>query len=688
MAPLVRSVAALAITAALETTAFVSTPNPYRTARTTTAGARQAGRPGLLRPSPQHRSRCRVPTIAAASAPVKAVADEDVATLPLEQTKRDDLRNLAIVAHVDHGKTTLVDAMLQQSSVFRDNEQMGIRVMDSNDQERERGITILAKNCAIKYEDTKFNLVDTPGHADFGGEVERILNMVDGILLVVDSVEGPKPQTRFVLKKALELGLQAVVVVNKIDRPSARPEYVVDKTFDLFCDLNASDEQSDFQIVYTSAIKGIAGNEPEEMEENMEPLFKAIMGMPKPLVKETAPLQALVANIDYDDFKGKLGVGRIHSGSLKKGQNVGLGRPGEDVKTGKVSELFVFDNLGRKAVEEAHAGDIVMVAGLAQIGIGDTILDPANPNPMVPIAVEEPTVRMTFGVNKSPLAGREGKFLTTRMIRDRLMKELDRNVALRVEETDSSDAYEVSGRGQLHLTVLIENMRREGFELLVGPPTVITKQVDGSTHEPFETVEVQVPDEYTGAVVDLLSRRKGEMLNMTPVETGGDAQMTNIEYLVPTRGMIGLRNSMLTATRGTAVMDTIFDSYRPYAEGDIKAQDKGPLIAHENGVATPFGIAGAQSRGVMMVSAKDEIYRDMIIGLHQRPGDLRVNICKAKALNNIRSATKSISESVMVPMEVNLDMAVEYIQQADELVEVTPTKIRMTKNAQMAGKSK
>ncbi|CBJ31815.1 PBipA, plastid GTPase BipA/TypA [Ectocarpus siliculosus] len=646
MAPLVRSVAALAITAALETTAFVSTPNPYRTARTTTAGARQAARPGLLRPSPQHRyervERCRVPTIAAASAPVKAVADEDVATLPLEQTKRDDLRNLAIVAHVDHGKTTLVDAMLQQSSVFRDNEQMGIRVMDSNDQERERGITILAK------------------------------------------VEGPKPQTRFVLKKALELGLQAVVVVNKIDRPSARPEYVVDKTFDLFCDLNANDEQSDFQIVYTSAIKGIAGNEPEEMEENMEPLFKAIMGMPKPLVKETAPLQALVANIDYDDFKGKLGVGRIHSGSLKKGQNVGLGRPGEDVKTGKVSELFVFDNLGRKAVEEAHAGDIVMVAGLAQIGIGDTILDPANPNPMVPIAVEEPTVRMTFGVNKSPLAGREGKFLTTRMIRDRLMKELDRNVALRVEETDSSDAYEVSGRGQLHLTVLIENMRREGFELLVGPPTVITKQVDGSTHEPFETVEVQVPDEYTGAVVDLLSRRKGEMLNMTPVETGGDAQMTNIEYLVPTRGMIGLRNSMLTATRGTAVMDTIFDSYRPYA-GDIEARDKGSLVAHENGVATPFGIAGAQSRGVMMVSAKDEIYRDMIIGLHQRPGDLRVNICKAKALNNIRSATKSISESVTVPMEVNLDMAVEYIQ-ADELVEVTPTKIRMTKNAQMAGK--
>lgn len=600
-----------------------------------------------------------------------------------EQTQREDLRNLAIVAHVDHGKTTLVDAMLQQSSVFRENEQMGIRVMDSNDQERERGITILAKNCAIRYQGTKFNLVDTPGHADFGGEVERILNMVDGILLVVDSVEGPKPQTRFVLKKALELGLQAVVVVNKIDRPAARPEYVVDKTFDLFCDLQANDEQSDFQIVYTSAIQGVAGDEPEAMQENMEPLFKAIMGMPKPVVKETAPLQVLVANIDYDDFKGKLGVGRIHSGSLRKGQTVALARPDGPVKTGKISELFVFDNLGRTGVDEAHAGDIVMVAGLSDIGIGDTIVDPANPQPMVPIAVEEPTVRMTFGVNKSPLAGREGKFLTTRMIRDRLMKELDRNVALRVDETASSDVYEVSGRGQLHLTVLIENMRREGFELLVGPPTVITKTVDGKTHEPFENVEVQVPDEYTGAVVDLLSRRKGEMLNMSPVD-GGDSRMTNIEYLVPTRGMIGLRNSMLTATRGTAVMDTIFDSYKPYA-GDIEARDKGSLVAHENGVATPFGIVGAQGRGVMMVSPKDEIYRDMIIGMHQRPGDLRVNICKAKALNNIRSATKSISEGIQASMEVNLDMAVEYIQ-ADELVEVTPSKIRMTKNAQMAGK--
>ncbi|CAM9435967.1 unnamed protein product, partial [Discosporangium mesarthrocarpum] len=394
--------------------------------------------------------------------------------------------------------------------------------------------------------------------------------------------------------------------------------------------------------------------------------------------------QVLVANIDYDDFKGKLGVGRVHSGSLKRAQNVALGRPDQDPKSGKISELFVFDNLGRKAVEEAKAGEIVMVAGLPEIGIGDTIIDPANPQPMEPIAVEEPTVRMTFGVNKSPLSGREGKFLTTRMIRDRLMKELDRNVALRVKETDSSDVYEVSGRGQLHLTVLIETMRREGFEMLIGPPTVITKKIDGKLHEPFETVEVQVPDEYTGSVVDLLSRRRGEMINMMPNSSGGEKPMTDIEYLVPTRGMIGIRNQLLTATRGTAVMDTVFNSFKPYA-GDIEARDKGSLIAHEDGSATTHGIVGAQSRGMMMVSPKDEIYRDMIIGLHQRPGDLRVNVCKMKALNNIRSATKTISDGLVPPVEVNLDMAIEYIQ-ADELVEVTPTKIRMTKNPDMIGK--
>jgi len=593
---------------------------------------------------------------------------------------RKDLRNIAIVAHVDHGKTTLVDAMLRQSSVFRDNERMEERVMDSNDQEKERGITILAKNCAIKYGKVKYNLVDTPGHADFGGEVERILNMVDGVLLVVDSVEGPKPQTRFVLKKALELGLQAVVVVNKIDRPSARAEYVVDKTFDLFCELNATDEQADFKVVYTSAIQGRAGNEHNKLEDTMRPLFEAILKMPMPKIRPNSPLQMLTANIDYDDFKGKLAIGRVHSGKIKKNQSVGITRPGKPVNQGKITELFVFDNLGRTVVEEASAGDIVMVAGINNIGIGDTLVDPADPQPMVPIAVEEPTVRMTFGVNKSPLAGREGKFLTSRMIRDRLFKELDRNVALRVDETDSADMYEVSGRGQLHLTVLIETMRREGFELMVGPPTVITKKENGKLLEPFEKVEVQVPDEYVGSVVDLMSRRKGEMVNMGPAsetETG----FTLVEYKIPTRGMIGLRNQMLTFTRGTAVMDTIFDSYKEFA-GSIEARDRGSLLAYESGPVTPNGILGAQERGALFCSPKDEVYGGMIVGIHQRPGDLVVNVCKTKALNNIRSANKSIVEGIVPPVELGLDQAVEYIQD-DELVEVTPSKVRMLKNPDM-----
>ncbi|CAM9422319.1 unnamed protein product [Chrysoparadoxa australica] len=595
---------------------------------------------------------------------------------------RDDLRNIAIIAHVDHGKTTLVDAMLQQSAVFRDNETVQERVMDSNDQEKERGITILAKNCAINYQGTKFNLVDTPGHADFGGEVERILNMVDGVLLVVDSVEGPKPQTRFVLKKALELGLQAVVVVNKIDRPAARPDYVVDKTFDLFCELDANDTQMEFDIVYTSAIQGIAGDEADEMQETMEPLFKAIMKMPKPKVRPDASLQVLVANIDYDEWKGKLGIGRVHSGTITKGQNIGVTQPDEPVKSGKVSELFVFDNLGRTSVDKAVAGDIVMIAGCPDISIGDTAVDPSDPRPLKPIAVEEPTVRMTFGVNKSPLSGREGKFLTSRMIRDRLMKELDRNVALRVEETDSADVYEVSGRGQLHLTVLIETMRREGFELLVGPPTVINKKEDGKTLEPHEKVEVQVPDEYVGSVVDLLSRRKGDMINMAPASEGGG--ITNVEYVVPTRGMIGLRNAMMTATRGTAVLDTVFDSYRPFA-GDIESRDKGSLLAHEDGSCTSNGLLGAQDRGQLFLSAKDEVYKGMIVGIHQRPGDLAVNVCKMKQLNNIRSANKSIVEGLTPPLDIDLDMAVEYIQD-DELVEVTPSLVRMLKNPEMGKK--
>mmetsp|Transcript_25534 Transcript_25534/g.33376 ORF Transcript_25534/g.33376 Transcript_25534/m.33376 type:complete len:662 (-) Transcript_25534:326-2311(-) len=600
----------------------------------------------------------------------------------VEEITQDKLRNIAIIAHVDHGKTTLVDALLKESDVFRANEEVSERVMDSNDQERERGITILAKNCAINYKGVKINLVDTPGHADFGGEVERIMNMVDAVLLVVDSVEGPRPQTRFVLKKALELGLTAMVVVNKIDRPAARPDYVIDKTFDLFCELNATDEQTDFPICYASALNGIAGQSPDEMAENMVPMLDKILELPAPKIKQGAPTQLLVANIDYDNFKGKLAIGRLISGSIKSGQQIGFTRPGEPVKTAKVTELFTFDNLGRKTTDQVEAGEIVMIAGAADIGIGDTVVDPANPKPLEPLAVEEPTVTMTFGVNKSPLGGREGKLLTSRMIRDRLEKELEKNVALRMSETDSADIYEVSGRGQLHLTVLIETMRREGFELLVGPPRVITKKVDGKLQEPFESVDVTCPDEHVGSCVDLLSKRKGEMLNMA----AGTDGTTTLNYVVPTRGMIGLRSQMLTATRGTAVMDTVFNSYRPFA-GEIEQREKGSLLAYEAGTATTNGLLMAQNRGNLFIDAKTEVYKNMIVGVHQRPGDLQVNVCKTKALNNIRSATKEVSAGVIPPLELTLDGAVEYIQ-ADEMVEVTPTQLRMLKNPDMDPKKR
>mmetsp|Transcript_49361 Transcript_49361/g.72145 ORF Transcript_49361/g.72145 Transcript_49361/m.72145 type:complete len:625 (-) Transcript_49361:259-2133(-) len=605
----------------------------------------------------------------------------ELETPTCEVKTQEKLKNIAIIAHVDHGKTTLVDALLKESAVFRSNEEVAERVMDSNDQERERGITILAKNCAINYKGTKINIVDTPGHADFGGEVERIMNMVDGVLLVVDSVEGPRPQTRFVLKKALELGLTAMVVVNKIDRPAARPEYVVDKTFDLFCELDATDEQTDFPICYASAINGIAGHAPNEMAEDMKPLLDKVLELPSPIIKVGAPLQLLVANIDYDQFKGKLAIGRILAGSLKAGQTVCFGQPDGEVKNFKISELFSFDNLGRTSVTEAEAGEIVMIAGAENIGIGDTVMDPANPMPLKPLAVEEPTVRMTFGVNKSPLGGREGKLLTSRMIKDRLEKELEKNVALRVAPTDSADVYEVSGRGQLHLTVLIETMRREGFELLIGPPSVIEQTIDGKRHEPFESVDISVPDEYASNCIDLLNKRKGEMLNM---QAGTDGT-TAIQYTVPTRGMIGLRSQMLTATRGTAVMDTVFDSYRPYA-GEIQQREKGSLLAYEGGTATTNGLLMAQNRGSLFVDAKTDVYKGMIVGTNLRPGDLDVNVCKTKALNNIRSATKETTAGLVPPLELTLDSAVEYIQ-ADELVEVTPSKLRMLKNPDLDAKA-
>jgi len=534
-----------------------------------------------------------------------------------------------------------------------------------------RGITILAKNAAVEYKGVKINVVDTPGHADFGGEVERILNMVDGVLLVVDSVEGPKPQTRFVLKKALELGLKAVLVVNKIDREQARPDYVVDKTFDLFVELDATDEQTDFPIVYASALNGQSGLEPGKLEETMTHVLDSIIDhIPPPQVDREGPVQLLVANIDFDDYKGKLGIGRVRSGTLKANDNANFGAmrgPDDTLRPVTLKELFVYDNLGRRSVTEAPAGEIVMFAGVSDIGIGETVVSRSDPRPLPPLEVEEPTVSMSFSVNKSPLAGREGTKLTSRVIRDRLMKELDRNVALQVD-TSGGEAFIVSGRGPLHLTVLIETMRREGFELEVGPPEVIVKHIDGKKCEPYDCVEVQVPEDYSSAVVDLMNQRKGEMQDMGRAETG---DYTYVKYLVPTRGTIGLRTNLLSATRGLAVIDSVFDSYRPYA-GDIGNKEKGSLLAFEDGEATSNGLLGAQDRGQLFASPKTAVYKDMIVGVHQRPGDLRVNVCKLKQLTNMRSANKGIVEGLSPPLELTLDSAVEYINQ-DELVEVNNT---------------
>lgn len=626
------------------------------------------------------RNTCLQSTVVEAAATTNAVAT-------------DKIRNIAVIAHVDHGKTTLVDALIKQTGVFRDEskaDEAGTCVMDSGDQERERGITILAKNLAVMRDGYKVNIMDTPGHADFGGEVERVLNMCDGVLLVVDSVEGPKPQTRFVLDKALQKGMKALVVVNKIDRPAARPEYVVDNVFDLFVELGATDEQTDFKVIYASGLLGQAGDEADAMAEDMAPLFKAIVeSIDPPTVEsvESNDLQALVSNIDFDPFKGKLGIARITNGSVKAGQAIALARPDTPKKTGRLSDLFVFDNLGKRDVKEASAGEIIMFGGLGDVEIGDTLVTNENAGanaaePLPPIAVEQPTVRMTIGVNKSPLAGREGKFLTSRMIRDRLFKELDRNVALQVEETDSADRYTVSGRGQLHLTVLIETMRREGFEMEVGPPTVIFKEngETGKMEEPWESVEVRVPDEYNGGVIDLLNQRKGELQDM-----GLEENMSVIKYLVPTRGMLGLRSSLLTATRGTAITDSVFDSYRPKIQEEIQGRDKGSLLAFADGPATSFGIEGAQTRGKMFVGPQEDVYKGMIVGIHQRPGDLEVNICKTKALTNMRSANKGITIGITAPVDMSMDACVEYLA-ADEILEVTPSLFRMAKNPDMQGK--
>jgi GTP-binding protein len=590
---------------------------------------------------------------------------------------REDLRNIAIVAHVDHGKTTLVDAMLESASAIAGADKIGKddRLMDNNDQEKERGITILAKNAALTYEGIKVNIVDTPGHADFGGEVERVLNMVDGVLLLVDAQEGPKPQTRFVLKKALGMGHKVLVVINKIDKPAARVDYVIDKTFDLFCELGATDEQTDFPVVYCSAINRVAGLEMDEIGEDMSAIFKRIMELPKPVANVDGPLQLQISNIGMDSFIGRLGIGRIKSGSIKKNTPVALSAgPGEPLKQVKVSELFNFDAMGRAPIEEAAAGEIVVFSGVQDFTIGDTLVDPDDPLPLDPIEVEQPTMSITFGVNKSPFGGRSGKLLTSRNIRDRLAKELETNVALRVEDTEDGDTVLVSGRGLLHLTVLVETMRREGFEMMVGCPSVIEKTIDGERSEPFEMVDIELPEEYSGSAIDLLNQRKGSMLEMgSPTKEG----LVTVQYEVPSRGMNGVKSKLLSATRGLAVMSTTFAGYRSYA-GDFGERDRGNLLSFETGTCSPFSLAKIQDRGALFSKPGDEVYENQIIGINAKAGDLKVNACKTKQLTNMRSSGADEKSNVIPAMQLTLEDAVEYIA-ADEFVEVTPDAIRMGK---------
>jgi GTP-binding protein len=594
----------------------------------------------------------------------------------IKRVFRDDLRNVAIIAHVDHGKTTLVDSMLKQSSVFRENEKVEERIMDSNDLERERGITILSKNTSVDYKGTKLNIVDTPGHADFGGEVERVLNMVDGVLLLVDAQEGPMPQTRFVLKKALALGLKVLVVVNKVDREGARPDWVVDTTFDLFCSLGADDECCDFPVVFCSGFKGIAGDDYKDMSTTLEPLFEAILReVPPPKVDVKAPLQMLVTNLDYDDFKGRIALGRVNTGTISKNQQIKIGVPGSATRSGKVNELFVYRNFAKSSIEEVGAGDICAIAGLPDVMIGETIFVEGS-NPLPRITVEKPTVRMSMMVNLSPFAGQEGKYVTSRNIRERLDRELERNLALKVEAGDTADTFVLCGRGALHITILIETMRREGFEFCIGPPEVIMQEIDGRKCEPFEEAQIEVPEDYTGACVDLLSQRKGQMLDLVTNDKG----QTTLKYSIPTRGLLGLRNAILTATRGTAVLNTNFEAYKPFA-GEITQRDNGSLIAFETGPATSYAMFSAQERGILFVKPQTMVYEGMVVGIHQRSGDLKVNIAKRKAATNVRS-NKDATVVLNEPKNLSLDDCVEYIG-PDELVEITPLNIRILKNPKM-----
>jgi len=585
-----------------------------------------------------------------------------------------NLRNIAIIAHVDHGKTTLVDALLKQTHSVSKATEGGSLIMDSMDLERERGITIKAKNASVVYHDTKINIVDTPGHADFGGEVERTLRMVDGVLLLVDAKEGPMPQTKFVLRKALELGHKAIVVVNKIDRADAQVEHVVNRTFDLFVELNANHDQLEFPIVYTSAINGQATLDIHQPGTDMQPLFETILKtVPIATGDPAAPLQVLVLAIAYDNYKGRMGIGKVTQGTIARGQDVALAHIDGDITKAKATDVLIFQGLERVSVEQAGVGEIVAVAGFDDVKIGETLTDSQRPMPLPPVAIDEPTIQMTFGVNTSPFAGQEGKLVTSRNLKERLAKELETNVALRVEPGQSSDQFLVSGRGELHLSVLIETMRREGFELQIAQPHVITKMLDGKLHEPWEYLTVDVPEQYQGDVIGEVSKRRAELKHLE-VSPNGEA---HLEYHIPTRGIIGLKSVLLNRTRGTVIMHHVFDSFQP-AAGDLNPFPHGSLIATETGDANAYGLEIAQGRGTLFVISGTRVYQGMVVGQCSRDEDIEVNVCKGKKLSNMRSSGADEAIQLAPPHELSLELALEYIGN-DELVEVTPKNIRVRK---------
>ena len=591
----------------------------------------------------------------------------------MELITRDDIRNIAIIAHVDHGKTTLVDAMFKESHVFRSNEKMDERVMDSNDLEKERGITILSKNTAVMYDGIKINIVDTPGHADFGGEVERVLKMVDSVLLVVDSYEGPMPQTKFVLKKALELKLKPIVVINKIDKPNARPEEVIDEVFDLFLELGADDEQLDFPIIYASAREGFARYNVEDTNMGMEPLFKTIIEhVEPPKGYIDGPFQMLVTTLDSNAFVGKIAIGKVHRGKVKKNQSVALVRQDGSKANYKITAVFGYNGLKREEIEEAGLGDIIAVSGIIDANIGETIADSSNPEALPFVEIDEPTLNMNFMVNDSPFAGKEGEFVTSRHLRDRLMKELETNVSLRVKEI-TPDCFEVSGRGELHLSVLIETMRREGFELQVSKPNVIFKEENGKKLEPMEYLTIDVPEEFMGAVMEKMGPRKAEMVNMTSAVNG----YTRLEFIIPARGLIGFRNEFMTDTKGNGIMNHVFEGYAPY-KGEIESRSRGSIVSFEQGEAIAYGLFNAQERGRLFITPGTPVYQGMVVGECSRAEDLDINVCKGKKLTNTRASGSDDAVKLVPVTTLTLEQSIEFIGN-DELVEVTPESIRIRK---------